>query len=62
MEQEDRDRLIRMEMSLTTLVTNSGDHEKRIRSLEQGWWKQMGAVGVLTFIALKYFPYIPFGK
>lgn len=61
MQPEDRERLVRVETKLDTIITSGGDHEKRIRSLERGWWKQMGAMGVITVIAAKYAPLFRIG-
>ncbi len=44
-------RVTSIESKVDALVTNSEDHETRIRSLEQARWKIVGGAGAVGFIA-----------
>ena len=49
--QTDRELLIQMNEKLDTLVGCNKDHETRIRSLENSFWKVIGLASVISFFA-----------
>ena len=50
MNQDDHDLLIRIETKLDRALGDLGDIDKRVTSLEKGYWKVVGAVGGVVVI------------
>ena len=49
--QTDRELLIQMNEKLDTLIGCKDDHEIRIRTLENSFWKVIGLASIISFIA-----------
>ena len=49
--QTDRELLIQMNEKLDVLVSCKDDHETRIRTLENSFWKVIGLASIISFIA-----------
>jgi len=49
--QTDRELLIQMNGKLDVLVSCKEDHETRIRTLENSFWKVIGLASLISFIA-----------
>ena len=49
--QTDRELLIQMNQKLDVLVSCKEDHETRIRTLENSFWKVIGLASIISFFA-----------
>jgi hypothetical protein len=58
MNQEDRERLVRIEVKLDAVIKRGDDHETRIRSVEKRSWWTAGAAGLLAVFAPQLKPFL----